>query len=310
MDYILLFLGFLLLIKGADFFVDGSSNLAKVFKIPSIIVGITLVAFGTSAPEAAVSITAALKGSTDMSISNIVGSNIFNLLIVLGLTALFKNIIIDKNVVKKDYMFSIYTGGALLAFILINYFIKGELLLGRIAGLILVVMLILYLISLIKGIDPAKKKEIEDRKFSIKDIFLIIIGLASVVFGGQLTVNAASNIARIFGFSERFIGLTIVAIGTSLPELCTSLISLLKGENDIALGNVIGSNIFNVLFILGVTSLLNPIPVNIETVIDIGLMIGMSVFCLVLFKDLVLKRKEGFIMIAIYVIYFIYIFMR
>lgn len=310
MNYILLFLGFFLLIKGADFFVDGSSNLAKVFKIPSIIIGITLVAFGTSAPEAAVSVTAALKNSTDISISNIIGSNIFNLLVVLGVTALFKDIIIDKSIVKKDYMFSITNSIILLGLIGINYILKGNLLLNRISGLILLAILIIYLINLIKGINPEDKKKIESRSFSIKDIFFIIIGLASVIIGGQLTVDSASNIARNFGFSETFIGLTIVAIGTSLPELCTSIVSLIKGENDIALGNVIGSNIFNVLFILGATSLISPIPVNFEIIIDICIMIVMSLIMLILFKDLKLKRKEGIIMILMYAAYFTYIFIR
>lgn len=310
MNYILLFLGFFLLIKGADFFVDGSSNLAKVFKIPSIIIGITLVAFGTSAPEAAVSVTAALKNSTDISISNIIGSNIFNLLVVLGVTALFKDIIIDKSIVKKDYMFSITNSIILLGLIGINYILKSNLLLNRISGLILLAILIIYLINLIKGINPEDKKKIESRSFSIKDIFFIIIGLASVIIGGQLTVDSASNIARNFGFSETFIGLTIVAIGTSLPELCTSIVSLIKGENDIALGNVIGSNIFNVLFILGATSLISPIPVNFEIIIDICIMIVMSLIMLILFKDLKLKRKEGIIMILMYAAYFTYIFIR
>lgn len=310
MNYLLLFAGFLLLIKGADFFVDGSSNIAKVFKIPSIIIGITLVAFGTSAPEAAVSITAGIKNSTDLSISNIIGSNIFNLLVVLGVTALFKDVIIEKEVVKKDYMFSIFSSILLLALIGINFFLGNSLLLNRINGLILLICLIIYLTKLIKGIDPEKKKEIEERKFKITDIFLIIIGLVSVIVGGQLTVKAASNIARTFGFSERFIGLTIVAIGTSLPELCTSVVSLIKGENDIALGNVIGSNIFNILFILGASSLIRPIPVNIETLIDISIMIIMSISMLFLFKDLKLKRKEGITMITLYIIYFIYIFLR
>lgn len=310
MNYLLLFVGFLLLIKGADFFVDGSSNIAKVFKIPSIIIGITLVAFGTSAPEAAVSITAAMKDSTDLSISNIIGSNIFNLLVVLGVTALFKDIILEKEVIKKDYLFCIFSSILLLVFIGINYFIKGSLLLNRVSGFLLLVILILYLIKLIKGIDPEKKKEVEERKFSIKDIFYIVIGLGGVIVGGQLTVESASELARTFGLSETFIGLTIVAIGTSLPELCTSLVSLLKGENDIALGNVIGSNIFNILFILGATSLLSPIPVSINSVIDITTMILMSIGMLFLFKDLKLKRKEGITMLLVYIIYFIYIFNR
>lgn len=310
MNYVLLLVGFILLIKGADLFVEGSSNIAKFLRVPTIIIGLTLVAFGTSAPEAAVSITASLQKSADLSVSNIIGSNIFNLFAVLGITALFKDVVTEKEVIKKDYSLSLLSSILLLILIVANYFIKGTFMLTRISGLVLIIVLIYYLISLIKGIDKTKKK-IEEHPFKIKDVILIIVGLTCVIFGGNLTVNSATKIALDFGLSERFIGLSIIAIGTSLPELCTSLVALLKGENDIAVGNVIGSNIFNILFILGTSSLVSPMLINIESIIDLSILILASILLLFFgFNDLKISRKEGIAMLVFYITYFIYIFLR
>lgn len=311
MEYLLLVLGFVLLIKGADFFVEGSSNIAKFLRIPTVIIGLTLVAFGTSAPEAAVSITAAISGNSDIAISNILGSNIFNLLCVLGITALFKDVIADKNVIKKDYMISIVAATLLLALIGGYYYFGKELILGRIGGICLLVVLIIYLFNMIKGISAEDKKKIESKKFSFKDILFIIVGLISVIMGGDLTVDCATIIAKEWGLSDRFIGLTIVAIGTSLPELCTSLVALLKGENDIALGNVIGSNIFNILFILGASSFFSPMHIAFESVIDLVILIVLSIIVLIMFlKDYRLRNYEGASMIALYIAYCVYIFIR
>lgn len=311
MEYLLLILGFILLIKGADMFVEGSSNIAKFFKIPTIIIGLTLVAFGTSAPEAAVSVTAAINGNSDIAISNVVGSNIFNLLCVLGITAMFKDVVADKGVIKKDYKLSIFCTLLLLLLILCNYFFTKELILGRISGLILLVVLIIYLFNMVRGISAEDKKKIESKKFSVKDVIFIVIGLACVVFGGDLTVDNATLIAKAWGLSDRFIGLTIVAIGTSLPELCTSLVALFKGENDIAVGNVIGSNMFNILFILGASSLLSPMNIGIESVIDLMILIVGSIgILLFFFSDFKIKRHEAMSMLMFYATYCIYIFLR
>lgn len=309
MNYLLLIIGFILLIKGADFFVEGSSNIAKVFRIPNVIIGLTLVAFGTSAPEAAVSITAILKNSADLSVSNIIGSNIFNLLIVLGFTALFKDVVTEKKVIVKDYMISLLSAILLFILVIVNYFTRGMLVIGRISGIILLLGLIIYLFSLIKSVSK-EDKIVETRKFSIMDLVLTLGGLALVIFGGQMTVNSACAIARSLGISERVIGLTIVAIGTSLPELCTSLVALIKGENDIAVGNVIGSNIFNILFILGISSFLNPILINVSSLIDIGILILGTLFIYFYFADLKINRKEGISMILLYIVYCCYLFMR
>lgn len=311
MEYLLLILGFVLLIKGADMFVGGASNIAKYFKIPSIIIGLTLVAFGTSAPEAAVSITAAINKSADIAISNIVGSNIFNLLCVLGITSLFTDVKADKEVICKDYKLSIFCALLLLVLILVNFIFGHSLVLGRVGGIILLIVLGFYLYNMIKNakIDKEENNVIQT-KFNVKDVIFVIIGLAMVVFGGDLTVDNATLIAKAWGMSERFIGLTIVAIGTSLPELCTSLVALYKGENDIAVGNVIGSNIFNILFILGATSFISPLNIGIESIIDLMILIVGCIGVLFMFDDLKIKKHEGISMLMFYVTYCIYIFIR
>ena len=311
MEYLLLIFGFVLLIKGADLFVGGASNIAKYFKIPSIIIGLTLVAFGTSAPEAAVSITAAINKSADIAISNIVGSNIFNLLCVLGITSLFTDVVADREVIRKDYKLSIFCALLLLVLILVNFIFGHSLVLGRVGGIILLIVLGFYLYNMIKNakIDKEENNVIQT-KFNVKDVIFVIVGLAMVVFGGDLTVNNATLIAKAWGMSERFIGLTIVAIGTSLPELCTSLVALYKGENDIAVGNVIGSNIFNILFILGATSFISPLNIGIESIIDLMILIVGCIGVLFMFDDLKIKKHEGISMLMFYATYCIYIFIR
>lgn len=310
MEYLLLILGFVLLIKGADIFVGGASNIAKYFRIPSIIIGLTLVAFGTSAPEAAVSITAALNNNADIAISNIVGSNIFNLLCVLGITSLFTDVVADKEVISKDYRLSVFCAILLLMLILVNFVFGHSLVLGRLSGIVLLIVLGFYLYNMIKNAKVESTDKQEKTKFNVKDVIFVIVGLAMVVFGGDLTVDNATLIAKAWGMSERFIGLTIVAIGTSLPELCTSLVALFKGENDIAVGNVIGSNIFNILFILGATSFISPLNIGIESVIDLMILIVGCIGVLFMFNDLKIKRHEGISMLMFYATYCIYIFIR
>ena len=310
MNYILLVVGFVLLIKGADFLVEGSSNIAKFFKIPTIVIGLTLVAFGTSAPEAAVSITASLKNSSELSVANIIGSNMINLLLILSITSLIKPIKTTKKVVSKDYFISIFSVLLLLDLIVLNYLFAKHLLLGRMSGIVLLFVLFTYVFSLVKYIDK-KELEVEKRNFSIKDVFFVIGGLVLVVLGGEMTVNNAIYIAKSWGFSEAFIGLTIVAFGTSLPELCTSVMAAFKGENEIAIGNIIGSNIFNILFILGISSIIKPLQVSFFSLIDIVLLIVCSyVVLLVVFNDQRISRRDALFMLFIYSLYFLYIFWR
>jgi cation:H+ antiporter len=310
MEYLLLIVGFVLLIKGADMFVDGASNIAKSFNIPSVIIGLTLVALGTSAPEAAVSIAAALNKNADIAISNIVGSNIFNLLCVLGVTSLFKDVVADKDVVKKDYKLSIFCAILLLVLILVGYFVGHSFVLGRIGGIILLIVLGIYLYNMVKSAKVEKDTKVEKSKFNVKDVVLVIVGLACIVYGGDLTVDKATVIAKIWGLSDRFIGLTIVALGTSLPELCTSLVALFKGENDIAVGNVIGSNIFNILFILGASSFICPLSIGIESIIDLMILIVGCIGVLFILNDFRIKRYEGISMLIFYLSYCVYIFIR
>ena len=257
MVYVLLILGFVLLIKGADYFVEGSSSVAKLLKVPAIIIGLTVVAFGTSMPEASVSITAALKGQNSLAVSNVLGSNMFNLLIVLGCSALMRPLRATDSVLKKEFPFSIFITAAMLLMTTKLAFGKilageGEFVLGRISGVVLLIMFVLFLVLQVKEALKARNAmPAEDYAVlsPAKSAIFIIGGIAGIVLGGDLVVDSATEIAVRFGLSQTFIGLTIVAMGTSLPELVTSMVAAKKGENDLALGNVVGSNIFNILLI-------------------------------------------------------------
>lgn len=310
MEYIILVIGFIVLVKCADIFVEGSSNVAKVLGVPTLIVGLTIVAFGTSAPEASVSIISAIEGKNEISIGNVVGSNICNLLLVLGISSLFKPLKANKQILKKDFLFSIIAYLTLYLSICKGFILgNNKGLLERAEGIILLSFLFLYLYNMIT--TTSKKQEKEKRQFKFSDIFKIIFGLMGIVLGGNVVVDCATKIARNFGVSEQLIALTIVAIGTSLPELVTSIMATKKGENDIAIGNVIGSNIFNIFFILGVSSLIVPLSINYSSYIDIIIMtiVGVIVYLLTL-KDKCINRKKGIFMIFLYIVYIFYIIHR
>ena len=315
--YVALVVGFVFLIKGADWFVDGASNVAKLLKVPSIVIGLTVVAFGTSMPEASVSISSALIGANEIAVSNVVGSNIFNLLVVLGASALIKPVCCQKDSVKKEIPFSILCTVALLAALLIGKNAEGFTL-GRIAGIVLLLLFAFYMYWQISAALKARKagaveEEVSDgKKISVwKSLLFIVLGLAGIIFGGDWVVDGATAVAETFGMSQTLIGLTIVAVGTSLPELVTSMVAAKKGESDIALGNVIGSNIFNIIFILGFSSLLSPITVDMEAVLDTIVALAVTVLGLV-FAGTKLKvaRWEGAVMVGVYVVYLAYIIMR
>lgn len=304
MEYILLIVGFVLLIKGADFFVDGSAALAGYLKVPSVIIGLTIVAIGTSLPEAAVSISAGLAGSNEIAVSNIVGSNIFNTLVVVGASALIRPFAADSQIVKRDLPVNF-----LVTVILYIMVIGGML--SRIEGLILLAGIITYITVMVRSaLKNRVEEEIEPISLSKAALF-IALGLAAVVFGGDVVVDSATAIAKSLGLSETLIGLTIVAIGTSLPELVTSVVASRKGESGLALGNAIGSNIFNILFILGMSSTLMPIPVVSENITDALVLIGICVliYAFARFGEKI-GRIKGLIMIAIYIAYTAYIIMR
>lgn len=312
-DFIILFLGFLFLIKGADFLVDGASSIAKLLKVPTIIIGLTIVAMGTSAPEAAVSISAAIKGENAIAIANVIGSNIFNLLIVGGVCALITPIRVKKSLIKGEYPFSILISILLLFFISDFIFGKDIITLGKIEGIVLLILFVLFLIYMI--ISAIKNKETLEEDFKtlspLMSILYIIIGLIGVIWGGDMVVDGASSIAAAMGLSANLIGLTIIALGTSLPELVTSMVAAKKGDSDMALGNIIGSNIFNILLILGMASAIQPIVVTMESVIDLIVLCIVSIityfFCI---SKTDINKKEGFIMIVMYIIYMTYICIR
>lgn len=305
MTYVWLVLGFVLLIKGADFFVEGSAGIAKIFKVPSVIIGLTIVAMGTSAPEASVSITAGLAGSNELALSNIIGSNIFNLLMVVGICAFVRSISGEKSIVNRDLPFNL-----IISVLLLILLLDGKI--GRIDGAILLLVMVCYMVLLVKNAMKNREDDGSVHKIPLWQCILYIAGgLAAVIFGGDLVVNSASEIALALGMSQNLVGLTIVAIGTSLPELVTSIIATGKGEHELALGNAVGSCVFNILFILGMSSVLSPIGVNGENLIDISILIFVSLFFVILCKKREnLRRIDGAVCILMYVAYTAYIIFR
>ena len=304
-NLLLLLVGFTMLIKGADWFVDGAAGIAGKLKIPQLVIGLTIVAMGTSAPEAAVSITAALQGNADITIGNIVGSNILNVLVILGLASTIVNIAVAKSTVKYEIPFVIGVTILLLVFGFTGNAITF------IEGIILWIAFIIYLtyLFIMAKNNKAEEDETKDNNW-LKLIISTIVGLVLIVLGSDVTVDAATVIATILGMSERFIGLTIVALGTSLPELCTSVVAARKGNADIAIGNIVGSCIFNILFVVGTTSLITNIPFaptfRIDTIIAALTCVLLLIGCC---KKHKLTRKAGITMLICYVAYFIYLIM-
>lgn len=302
MNYILLIIGFYMLIKGADAFVDSASFIAKKFGIPSIIVGMTIVAMGTSAPEFSVSLQSSIAGMNDMSIANVVGSNIFNLLVVLGISAMFGKLKITKY---RDVQMTLAVSILLMSFAIGGY-------LSIIEGLVLLCAFVAYIILMIKGRDKTEiVEEVSNKRPMWLTIIIGLIGLGAIVYGGDLVVNSASAVALSLGMSENLIGLTIVAIGTSLPELVTSVMAMKKGENDIAVGNVLGSNIFNMLLIIGSAAIINPMTVSMFAMIDlVFIVVTLLIFIALTYKKQEVNKWNGIIFIIIYVSYIIYTIIR
>ncbi|MFR1926461.1 MAG: calcium/sodium antiporter [Clostridium paraputrificum] len=316
MDFIILIIGFFLLIKGADIFVDGASSIAKKIGIPSVIVGLTIVSLGTSAPELAVSLISSFNVNNGIAVGNVLGSNLFNTLVVLGGTAIVAPLLIKKSTIKRDYIATLVVT-ILTCFLIFGVVPKSENMLSRISGIILLVVCVVYMFILVKA---AKKDSVKDEENTSeikmsKNILLSLIGVVGIVFGGNLVVDSATNIAYSLGMSEKLVGLTIVAVGTSLPELVTSIVAALKGENDIALGNVLGSNIFNLVLILGASATITPIAVSGVMIIDFIILIAVTLFIGALIflnkkEEKRLGRLEGIILVGIYVAYLAYIIMR
>ena len=303
MEYLLLIIGFVLLIKGADFFVEGSSSLARFLKIPSVIIGLTIVAMGTSAPEAAVSITSALKGNEGITVGNVVGSNIMNILLILGIASVIVPLAVQKStrMIEIPYMIAITVLFGVLGY-------TGEMV-TRVEGGILWIAFLIYLGYLLWMAKKGKEdNEPDEKQKSLPvQLLMILIGLICIVLGSDFVVDGATEIAKVIGISERIIGLTIVAFGTSLPELVTSIAAARRGNADIAIGNIVGSNVFNILFVAGTSALISPIVFESKFVLDTAVATATAVLLLVCVcnKESKLKRSGGIIMLAAYAAYFV-----
>lgn len=303
-ECVLLAIGFAMLVKGADWFVDGTSGIADRFGVPQLVIGLTIVAMGTSAPEAAVSITAALKGNAEITIGNIVGSNILNILIILGITSVIVSVAVAKSTVRYEIPYML-----LITVMLLVFGYTGNVV-TLWEGVALWVAFLLYLAYLFLMALKNKEEVVETQEQVPiwKMLVAAVLGLVLVVWGSDVTVDAATSLAKDAGLSERFIGLTIVALGTSLPELFTSVSAAMKGKADIAIGNIVGSNIFNILFVVGTTALITPVVFQPGFVIDTAVAIGAGVLLLLcVFRSFKLTRPAGILMLVCYAGYFVYL---
>ena len=302
LEILLLVQGFVLLVKGADWFVDGASGIAAKLHIPQLVIGLTIVAMGTSAPEAAVSISAALKGSADITIGNIVGSNILNILIILGLASAIVPIAVAKSTIRVDIPFMLAITGVLLV-------LGWDQTITFTDGLIMLVLFAGYLGYMLYMAKKGGEEGDEIRDLTLWQALLYtVLGLVLIVWGANIAVDAATALARIFGLSERFIGLTVVALGTSLPELFTSVTAARKGNADIAIGNIVGSNIFNILFVVGLSAMIVPVPFTPNFRIDTMVAIAAGVMLLLCsLRQKRLVRWHGFAMLLAYGAYFLYL---
>ncbi|MBQ3421722.1 MAG: calcium/sodium antiporter, partial [Romboutsia sp.] len=298
-----------------DVFVEGAASIARKFNVPAMVIGLTIVAMGTSAPEAAVSITSSLAGQNDMSVANVVGSNFFNILVVLGVSTMIAKLPVQKDTIKKDTPFLIIVSGLLLVFGL-------DFNISRIEGIILLVLFAYFLVNTVKSaknatnssdeIDSTSDVAIAEESISMpKTIVLSIIGIIGIIIGGDMVVDSATSIATSFGMSANLVGLTIVAVGTSLPEFVTSIMAIKKGETEIAIGNVIGSNLFNILLVLGLATTICPINISLFAFIDVVFMVAITVLLyLFMKKDKCINKKQGIILVIMYIAYMAYSIMR
>lgn len=317
---VLLIIGFVFLVKGADAFVEGCSSIARRYHVPSLIIGMTIVAMGTSLPETAVSVTAAVTGNNALAVSNAVGSNIFNLMVVVGACTLFTFVAVQINTLKIDFPISI------LCAILLLILGAAGMSLGHIDGVVFIILFLAFILYMIRSAQTSREKNVEPgveeeeylleaeeiQEMSMgKSVIYIILGAVAIAVGSDWVVDGACTVAAAIGISQTLIGLTVVAFGTSLPELVTSIVAARKGEVDMALGNVIGSNIFNILMVLGIAAAISPVAFLTENIIDIAVLIVFSVIGWIMaWTKRELNRKEGIIMLLLYAVYVVYICMR
>lgn len=322
LNLLVLGVGFFALIKGADIFVDGAADIARRLGVSGVIIGLTVVAMGTSAPELAVSVSAGLSGSNEIAISNVVGSNIFNALMILGICALIKPLPVDQGVKKRD--FPVLLGATFLLLIFASTHIlfgprpdlaQTEATAGEISRVGGIIKLLFFAAYMVVTIIVAKRNQSKDESYQPeplwKSVLFILLGLVCIVVGGDGVVTSAKNLAMMWGMSETLVGLTIVALGTSLPEFVTSLVAAHKGENGMALGNVVGSNAFNLLLILGVSSTIRPIPVTVASFFDISILFAITVGAFFFVRSgNKISRIEGGIMVLAYAGYMTYAILR
>lgn len=317
---LLLIIGFVFLVKGADAFVEGCSSIARRYHVPSLIIGMTIVAMGTSLPETAVSVTAAITGNNALAVSNAVGSNIFNLMVVVGTCTLFTSVAVQVNTLKIDFPISI------LCAVLLLILGAAGMSLGHIDGVVFIILFLAFILYMIRSAQTSREKNVEPgveeeeylleaeeiQEMSMgKSVIYIILGAAAIAVGSDWVVDGACTVAAAIGISQTLIGLTVVAFGTSLPELVTSIVAARKGEVDMALGNVIGSNIFNILMVLGIAAAISPVAFLTENIIDIAVLIVFSVLGWIMaWTKKELNRKEGIIMLLLYAVYVVYICIR
>ncbi|MBM7620857.1 cation:H+ antiporter [Bacillus tianshenii] len=316
MTYVLLVVGFALLIKGADFFVEGASKIASLLRVSPLLIGLTIVAFGTSSPEATVSILAALDGSAEVSLGNVIGSNIFNITLVVGITALINPLKVESATIRKEIPFTLL-GSMVLLVVISDIALQGfsSNLITRSDGFIFLLIFTVFMYYIFEvarnNREQLDTEEITEKSSWGKNAIKTLLGLAAIIFGGEMVVRNSTEIAISLGMSETLVGLTIVAVGTSLPELVTSITAAIKKQSEIALGNIVGSNIFNILFVLGTSSVITPLPVNDKIFMDIFIMLFLNVVLLIFSRTrYCIGKIEGSILAISYVLYLIFIIIR
>lgn len=312
MNLIFLVLGFVIIIKASEMLVSGSVNLAKFLKIPTLVIGLTVIAIATGVPEIAISISSSLKGSNGLLLGNLLGSNLFNILFILGLIALIRPLYIKKEIILKNYVFALLSCIVLLAVASDTILFDNKInLITRSEGILLLLFAFIFSYSTVLDATLNKKSKIETSKFTFKDVLYIVLGIVLIALSAEVIVNSCVNISKYLGVSEDLIGLTIIAVGTNLPELVTSIVAVKKGESDIAIGNLVGTNIYNIFLILGLSATINPITISTNAFIDI-IILTITSFIVYIFirhkKDI--NKIEGITMILLYIIYIVYVVVR
>ena len=312
MDVFFLLLSIVVIVKGSDMLVDGCVNLAKFLRVPTLVIGLTVVAIATGVPEIAISITSSIKGSNGLLLGNLLGSNMFNILFILGLIALIKPLLVKREIIIKNYLFALLSCFVLFVISYDVYF-GDEVynVITRSEGILLLCFAGIFLYSTILGVMDEKRLKIEKGKFTAKDAVCILIGILMVAISAEVIVNSSINISKWFGISENLIGLTVIAVGTNLPELVTSVVAVRKGEIDMAIGNLVGTNIYNIFLILGMAATINPIAISPSSFMDIIILAITSIIVYIFIqhkKDI--NKREGMLMIGLYIAYIVYVVIR